>query len=183
MADTTTDKILNSIQETLTLYGIAVTDAIKEQILKQGKVATGNLLGSITFQIKKFDTIISLQIGAADYLQWVELGRSKGKFPPIAEILIWVKAKGIRPRGLPPKNTTSLFKQQKRSAFAIAKSIKEYGIKKKPVLQPALDQTTHAFNIEIGKAVVMSTKKLIGDEFAAAVNEIANKKIRIKTNF
>lgn len=177
------DKMLSSVHEVLQTYGTAIVDSIKEKLIAQGKHATGNLLGSINFKIIKLDGVLSLQISAADYLQWVETGRSSGTYPNLNNILKWIQAKGIQNRGIPAKSKVSILERQKQLAFSISRGIKVNGIKPAATLQPALDSTSTIFNVEIGKAVVMSTSNLVGDAFAEAVSQYADKRIRIKTNF
>lgn len=177
------DKMLESVHEVLQTYGTAIVDSIKEKLIAQGKHASGNLLGSINFKIVKLDGVLSLQISAADYLQWVETGRSSGTYPNLNNILKWIQAKGIQNRGIPAKSKVSVLERQKQLAFSISRKIKAEGIPPAASLQPALDSTSSVFNVEIGKAVVMSMGNLVGNAFAEAVNEYANKKIRIKTNF
>lgn len=58
-------------------------------------LATGRLASSI--KVEPADD--GFDIFAEDYYQWVENGRTRGKFPPIQPIMEWIKAKGLKPRG------------------------------------------------------------------------------------
>lgn len=120
-------KILNS-------YGELIVDNIKQQISNAGKIATGNLINSIGFQIVVNEQQVSLEILAADYFQWVDQGRRPGgKQPPIQPLIQWISVKGLTPpqrrsrTGRFTKGTT--VQRQTSLACAIAKSIQRNGIK------------------------------------------------------
>lgn len=86
--------------------------------------------------------------GSAYFYQQMH-GRRPGKFPPISEILEWIKIKGITPRD----SSTSI----KSLAFLFARKIAQSGTdiyqKKRPALDPGekVQTLVAAFSREIGK--------------------------------
>lgn len=176
------DNLMAALDLTMQKYGPAIVSGIKDNLRRNNKVASGELMGSINFQIKKFDDVISLQILAADYLKWVDEGRQKGKFPPIAQILKWIQVKGIRPRGIARKSRTSLKKQQKKLAYLIARGIARKGIKPTKIIDPVLDTVGQTLYVEISETISITIGREIGQQLADAAKEIAGKHIKVHTN-
>lgn len=78
------------------------------------KVATGSLLNSIKAIPKQNE----IGVQANKYGRYVDSGRKPGAFPPIKDILVWIKAKGIRTQD----------KTKEQLAYAIGKNIEKFGI-------------------------------------------------------
>jgi len=101
-----------NLQSTLEEYKIKIVNQLKERIKASDKVATGDLVNSITGKVTKNNIIIS----ASEHWYWANYGRKAGKKPPpYRKILEWMKARNI-------KQDLEEYKQ-KRVAYFTAKYI------------------------------------------------------------
>lgn len=158
MAD---NKILELVEIYLTKYAEQLVKNIKQQLTTKNKVASGNLVDSVTFNIKTDNEQISLQILTADYLKYIEDGRRPGaKQPPLTPIIKWIEVKKLPI----PKNKKGIPKIES-TAFAIAKSISVKGIKATPISQPALDETNKEFMNGLKKEVLKGVTEEIASNF------------------
>ena len=112
---------------------------VKQQLISDGKKATGNLINSIRGYVEYKGTILSVVIDVADYWRYVEYGRKPGKFPPIDKIRQWTKVKPVLPR--PGKN--GKLPTENQLAFLIARKIAKKGI---PATH-SLSKTVNSFNL------------------------------------
>ena len=92
---------------------------LKDNLMKHGKKATGNLIKSIDSELRLEESSLSFSISAEDYLEYVDRGRKPGKYPNINAISKWAKLKGI----------------SQSAVFPIARKIKEEGIKPTNVIR------------------------------------------------
>lgn len=110
---------LRNLKAQMESLGRDTVEYIKQILLENDKLASGNLISSLNYNvITQIDTVL-LDIIALDYFKYVDEGRKPGKMPPIKPILKWVEMKGI-----------SIGKySDKQTAFIIARSIGKKGIK------------------------------------------------------
>jgi hypothetical protein len=114
----------------------------------RGRAYTGRKVATDTLR-KNLNVILSAQKGkfilkfgakgaASKYAYYVHEGRSKGKRPPIHELVEWLRRKGIRPRN---KETGAFEKSTEKKlegiAYVIARSIGKYGIPEFPYYRMA----------------------------------------------
>ena len=105
-----------------------IIDKLKESARQKGVKATGNLIQSIRADFPSVTPQgITVAIEMADYYQWVESGRGKGKRPPIASIEQWISAKGIQVRQSKGESKQSVLDRRKSMAIAIANKIASKG--------------------------------------------------------
>lgn len=98
---------------------------MKDDLVKEGKVTSGNLERSLNYNIVEGDSSesVTINITSLGYLKNVDEGRRAGaKQPPSDAILPWVNQKGIKDIGGVPAKPEQV-------AFVIARSIGEKGIK------------------------------------------------------
>jgi hypothetical protein len=114
----------DNLKNALNDIGKDVVADIVQQLIAADKKATGDLINSINFEVLEVAGGVLLNILSNDYFDFVDKGRSPGKMPPVSSIRPWVEAKGI-------KMTTSsgILMSSNQSAFVIARSIGEKGIK------------------------------------------------------
>lgn len=92
---------------------------LKQILTENNKIATGNLINSLDYEVIKELNGMTLTILASDHFKYVDAGRRAGaKPPPVKAILPWVKL----------KNVFSPLKPES-AAFIIARSIGVKGIK------------------------------------------------------
>lgn len=112
------------------MVGVAqvIIDKLKESARQKGVKATGNLIQSIRAYFPSVTPQgITVAIEMADYYQWVENGRGKGRRPPIASIEQWISAKGIQVRQSKGETKQSVLERRKSMAIAIANKIASKG--------------------------------------------------------
>jgi len=118
---------MKRIKAALIKYGDTIVELMKDELVKNKKVATGNLVNEMKSYVEEEDDRAFLYIDMPSYGRYVDSGRKpNSKMPPIKSIRDWINIKGIRPN----KKMT-----QDQLAFVMAKSI---GIKGVPAV-PFLD--------------------------------------------
>ncbi len=127
----------NNLQQVLDDFTKDVAETYRGLLLRDGKNATGELISSIRPMTPElaggaFECSLSL----APYWKYVENGRRPGKFPPMENILDWVKAKPqlTRPNRLDRKELAP-----KQLAFLVARKIAAKGIQPGNQLEEAMD--------------------------------------------
>lgn len=111
-------KLANVLYE----FAVEVRNLYKENLILNNRIASGNLLNNIEFNVKTSDSTYSVIFSMEDYWWYVENGRKAGKWPPMDKILDWIKIKPILPRPSNEKLPTP-----KQLAFLIARKIGEEG--------------------------------------------------------
>ena len=127
----------NNLQQVLDDFTKDVAETYKGLLLRDGKNATGELISSIKPMTPEIvDGTFRCSLSLAPYWKYVESGRRPGKFPPIDNILDWVKAKPqlARPNRLDRKEIS-----QKQLAFLVARKIAVKGIQPGNQLSEAMD--------------------------------------------
>ena len=114
-------------------------EAYKSQLKSDGKVASGNLINTMSYKVDYDGRYFSLTLNLADYYKYVEEGRKPGKFPPIDKIREWIQVKPV----LPHEMSNGKLPTQKQLAFLISRSIARKGIKG----TGALKNTIKSFNL------------------------------------
>lgn len=107
-----------------------VRTAMVQDLISQGKRATGNLVNSFKFTIQPKIGFIELSITAADYAPFVDRGRRRmTKRVPIGALIKWIEQKGLE----------SGDKSKKDLAFAIQTKIWKEGIAATNFVERGLD--------------------------------------------
>lgn len=144
----TTD--FKNLQATLAQFIQGLIQTYKSLLIRDGKKATGNLIKSIRpLDIKYSNNQMTLSISLASYWKYVENGRKPGKFPPMNNILDWIKIKPVIPRpmnGLKPPTEPQL-------AFLIARKIARDGIKPGNQFEEALKLSWTKWEQPISNAI------------------------------
>ena len=127
----------NNLQQVLDDFIKDVAETYKSLLLRDGKKATGELISSIKPMTPELvNGTFECSLSLAPHWKYVENGRRPGKFPPIDNILDWVKAKPLlaRPNRLDRKEITP-----KQLAFLVARKIATSGIQPGNQLEEAID--------------------------------------------
>lgn len=144
--------ILIDLVALLRKEGAEMADEIRDSV----PVAEGELRDSIGSNVEQDGSIIRLKITAADHFRFVELGRKKGKFPPLSRIKRWCEVKKI-----PVK-----------AAFPIAKAIAERGIPPKHILKKIIPfrerSIQHKVDSVFREKLKIEAKNLVRRYFPAA---------------
>jgi len=138
----------------------------KQRFGTGNKVATGSLRASIMVVPTSSKGVISFQIFANDYFQWVQSGRRPNKAPgkgvPIDAILEWMNARGI----FATDNTNVKYKSlqsQVSTAYIINRSRIKKGKKALPmkVLLDWIKEKNVRFNIDLQRGMAFAIQKNI----------------------
>lgn len=113
-----------------------------------GKVASGNLLKSVKYQLEYDDRSISLELSLEEYWKYIEYGRKPGKYPPPDKILEWVRIKPIV-----PDERNGRLPTEKQLTFLISRKIAEEGIEPGNQLRDALRERRREFEDMIEEAI------------------------------
>lgn len=134
--------------------GQAYVFALRRELAKNEKFASGELINSLAFIVKTDGKQVIIQIVSEDYMRFVDQGRSPNrKMPPDnPRFRSWLTTRGI----------------PLTKSFAVRKSIAIKGIKGLKFLNPTVDKVTLEFIPEYEKEM----EKIIG---AVLVNDIFNK--------
>lgn len=119
------DLQFRNLKNQLDALGREYVAELTQQLISADKVASGNLINSLDYEVLETVNGLVLKIIADDYLKFVDEGRRPGKRPPQKAILKWVEQRGIKIK----KQTSS------QTAFVIARSIGKKGIKPTNVLK------------------------------------------------
>jgi len=142
------------IAKLLNLTGEKITDTMIDTLISKDKIATGNLIQSITYQSQQTEEGASVTISVPGYGKFVDEGRKPGdKMPPVQPILAWIQARRIRT----PEYT------QPQLAWAIAKSIAKRGIKPTPFIENSISFALTNFANEL--------ENIAGPAIAAEIND------------
>jgi len=90
-------------------------------------------------KIESTESQILSKIESLHYADYIDKGISQGKRPPSSEILKWIKNKPVRLRDRLGKFVRLTDAKQKSLAFAISRSIGEFGIRPTNFISNAID--------------------------------------------
>ena len=149
----------NNLQQVLDDFTKDVAETYKSLLLRDGKNATGELISSIKPMTPGLvDGTFECSLSLAPHWKYVENGRRPGKFPPIDNILDWVKAKPqlARPNRLDRKEISP-----KQLAFLVARKIATSGIQPGNQLEEAMDIVYARWKDRIDAAITADIETVI----------------------
>ena len=149
----------NNLQQVLDDFTKDVAETYKSLLLRDGKNATGELISSIHPMTPELvDGTFECSLSLAPHWKYVENGRRPGKFPPIDNILEWVKAKPqlTRPNRLDRKELAP-----KQLAFLVARKIATKGIQPGNQLEEAMDIVYARWKDRIDAAITADIETIL----------------------
>lgn len=149
------DLVLRNLKAQLEALGREYVAELTRQLLNADKVATGQLINSLDYEV--LDTVngLVLKILADDYLTYVDKGRRPGKRPPQKVIQKWVENRGIKIKKQTPAQT----------AFVIARSIGKKGIKPTNVLKKTQDSIYNNIQTLVSKGIQLDINEYLKNLF------------------
>lgn len=149
--------IWNHLREVLKEYAEYLEERTKQNLIKDGHVASGTLVQSIKTDYDIDDHHYEINITMEDYWKWVNDGRKAGKYPPIDAIKEWVKVKRIMPTVRPVMQPNGKYKEVcptvKQLPYAIAGGIKKNGIEATHFFDDAKMDASERFRLKIEYAI------------------------------
>lgn len=149
----------NNLQQVLDDFTKDVAETYRGLLLRDGKNATGELISSIKPMTPELvDGAFECSLSLAPHWKYVENGRKAGKFPPIDNILDWVKAKPqlARPNRLDRKELAP-----KQLAFLVARKIATKGIQPGNQLEEAMDIVYARWKDRIDAAITADIESIL----------------------
>ena len=161
----------NNLQQILDDFTKDVAETYRSLLLRDGKNATGSLISSIKPMTPELvDGTFECSLSLAPHWKYVENGRRPGKFPPIENILEWVKVKPelVRPNRLGRKELSSNQKAPagrliapKQLAFLVARKIATKGIQPGNQLEEAMDIVYARWKDRIDAAITADIESIL----------------------
>ena len=149
----------NNLQQVLDDFTKDVAETYRGLLLRDGKNATGELISSIRPMTPELvDGAFECSLSLAPHWKYVESGRKAGRFPPIDNILEWVKAKPqlTRPNRLDRKELAP-----KQLAFLVARKIATKGIQPGNQLEEAIDIVYARWKDRIDAAITADIEAIL----------------------
>lgn len=145
------DKLIDlpHVQAVMEEMAIAIRNEYQDNLIRNDRIASGDLLNNIEYEITRGDFTFTIYVKMRDYWYYVENGRKAGKMPPIQNILDWVKIKPVLPR----PNSKGKLPTPQQLAFLIARKIGELGTEGTHDLRKATDTIWDTFEDRLYEAI------------------------------
>ena len=145
------DKLIDlpHVQAVMEEMAIAIRNEYQDNLIRNDRIASGDLLNNIEYEITRGDFTYTIYVKMKDYWYYVENGRKAGKRPPIQNILDWVKIKPVLPR----PNSKGKLPTPQQLAFLIARKIGEEGTEGTQDLRKATDTIWDTFEDRLYEAI------------------------------
>ena len=120
------------------------------------------LSDSLGYDLKVYTSgALELSFKAADYFTYVEEGRKPGSMPPTSAIAEWIKIKPLNIRGATGRFVKKTAANVNSVAYAIAMSIKAYGIKPTWFFRDAFNMQYKLITPELKRAYASDSAKFL----------------------
>ena len=145
------DKLIDlpHVQAVMEEMAIAIRNEYQDNLIRNDRIASGDLLNNIEYEITRGDFTYTIYVKMKDYWYFVENGRKAGKWPPIQNILDWIKIKPVLPR----PNAEGKLPTPQQLAFLIARKIGEEGTEGTHDLRKATDTIWDTFEDRLYEAI------------------------------
>ena len=145
------DKLIDlpHVQAVMEEMAIAIRNEYQDNLIRNDRIASGDLLNNIEYEITRGDFTYTIYVKMKDYWYYVENGRKAGKRPPIQNILDWIKIKPVLPR----PNAEGKLPTPQQLAFLIARKIGEEGTEGTQDLRKATDTIWDTFEDRLYEAI------------------------------
>lgn len=143
------DNLLKALEE----YGIALRNEYQDNLIRSDRIASGELLNNIEFEVIQGDRAFKVNLNLASYWKYIEEG-TPPHFPPVSALLKWIEVKPVLPRPFDNgKIPTPL-----QLAFAIRHKIGTEGTEGSPDLQNAVQKINEEHRQKIIDAFTMDVQ-------------------------
>ena len=145
------DKLIDlpHVQAVMEEMAIAIRNEYQDNLIRNDRIASGDLLNNIEYEITRGDFTYTIYVKMKDYWYYVENGRKAGKWPPIDNILNWIRVKPVLPR----PNAKGKLPTPQQLAFLIARKIGEEGPEGTQDLRKATDTIWDTFEDRLYEAI------------------------------
>lgn len=145
------DKLIDlpHVQAVMEEMAIAIRNEYQDNLIRNDRIASGDLLNNIEYEVTRGDFTYTIYVKMKDYWYFVENGRKAGKWPPIDNILNWIRVKPVLPR----PNAEGKLPTPQQLAFLIARKIGEEGTQGTQDLRKATDTIWDTFEDRLYEAI------------------------------
>ena len=145
------DKLIDlpHVQAVMEEMAIAIRNEYQDNLIRNDRIASGDLLNNIEYEVTRGDFTYTIYVKMKDYWYYVENGRKAGKWPPVDNILNWIKIKPVLPR----PNAEGKLPTPQQLAFLIARKIGEEGTEGTQDLRKATDTIWDTFEDRLYEAI------------------------------
>lgn len=130
-------------------YAIEVRNRYQDSLIRNDRIATGDLLNNVDYHIKIGENHIEVSLKLQDYWKYVEWD-TKPHFPPIDAMLKYIEAKPIYPQ----QDDKGRLPTPQQLAYLIGRKISEEGTKGTHDLENTLRDVNAVYMDRIEEAVL-----------------------------
>ena len=131
-------------------FAIQLRNLYQDKLIKDNRIASGELLNSVEYIIEKDSRSISVSLQLEDYWIYAEEGRGPGKFPPLNKIREWIS---IKPVQAVPDEKTGKLPTENQLAFLIGRKIAQEGFEGGHYLAESQEEVLVEFEDRLSEAV------------------------------
>ena len=142
---------LIEVRKVLTEYKTKFEELIKTKIQKKDKIASGNLLASISTKIEVDGSVYTVILNSLDYLKYLETG-TKPHWPPSEPILKWVKDKRLPTRELTGDKSLPT---EKQLAYLVRRKISKEGTEKNFIIAETIEELNEIYLKRLQEALAI----------------------------
>lgn len=160
-----------NLERVLEEFAERARDQYKGLLIGKNAVASGSLYNTVECMIERNGSVYEVSLELEHYWKFLERGISPAgeyknpgwKIYPF--ILKWIRIKPVIPRPMANGKLPS----EKSLAYLISRSIKEHGIKPKPMLKEATDDTLKIFEDQIKEALAKDSENIVKKLFVTEI--------------
>ena len=132
---------LIEVRKVLTEYRIKFEELVKAKMQEKDKIASGNLLASISTKIEVNGSVYTVILNSLDYLKYLETG-TKPHWPPSEPILKWVKDKRLPTRELTGDKSLPT---EKQLTYLVCRKIAKYGTEPSKIIAETIEELNEIY--------------------------------------
>ena len=148
----------DNLMAVLEEYGQAVRNLYQDNLIRNDRIATGDLLNSIDYQVQFNGVAYEVQLKLEEYWKYVEED-TKPHWPPVNKILEWISAKPV----IPKPDDRGRIPTPKQLAYLIGRKISRVGTEGSHDLKDAIEVINARYRDKIVYAIGQDTQVLTKD--------------------
>lgn len=145
----------DNLMAVLEEYAQEVRNLYQDNLIRNDRIATGDLLNSIDYQVQFNGVAYEVQLKLEDYWKYVEED-TKPHWPPVNKILEWISAKPI----IPKADDRGRIPTPKQLAYLIGRKISRVGTEGTHDLKDAIEVINARYRDKIVYAIGQDTQVL-----------------------
>ena len=142
---------LIEVRKVLTEYKTKFEELVKTKIQEKDKIASGNLLASISTKIEVDGSVYTVILNSLNYLKYLETG-TKPHWPPTEPILRWVKDKRLPTRELTGDKSLPT---EKQLTYLVCRKIAKEGTEKNFIIAETIEELNEIYLKRLQEALAI----------------------------